>query len=304
MTSRRCCCDSGGCPCGSFSFDFEVARVGGFGGTERAIQKLSNVCSMLNEVDLEGTSVMRIVGTATFVCTQFGWAFDSGTAEYDPNLDLGDGNTGYFYSRPPVYSLGRCTDEGCVVCDATIVRSWTVTNDNTFVQLGAVSTVSSMPSWLAPCFPSETSTPANGVYRIVWLGLQADADRASREVWTNSPYPSGECPPDTDTTGSATAITPTNIYVGFLWDCLGICDEGTFVGAFSWNGTDLLSCTGSYPYDSSASFPTTQDYFCTPGPSAICCGGEEGVPINHFSMNAEGVLFDYGDATAANWTTT
>lgn len=304
MSRRRCCCgDSTGCPCNTFSFDFEVLRQAGVGGTERSVQILANVCDMLNDLDDEGTSITRLVGTATFACTVLdGWQYSTGTAQYDPNVDM-NGAVGYRWSRPPSYTLGRCTDEACQTCDSEIVWSWTVTNDTSSINLGLVATYATMPGVLAKCFPTLPSTPVNGIYRVVWLSLTASADRASRRVETNTPYNGGSCPPNSDTTSAASSIGNIPVHVGFLWDAASICDAGTLVGTFEWDGV-TTGCTTGYPFDNDNCTTTTTTQYCTPGPAAICCSGTAGVPEPKFDWVTEACFFDFRDADATNWTTT
>ena len=258
---------------------------------------------MLEDVDDDGTSINRILGSVSFVCTALnGWQFDTGTAQYDPNIDFG-GATGFRWERTPSFPLGRCTDEGCVICDSERVLSWVVSNDTSDVTSGTVSVYTSLPSVLSGCFPSLPTTPTSGVYRVVWLSLYGSADRAQREVIQYTPYGGASCPADSDTTGSVSSITPFNIYVGFIWDASTICDEGTLVGAFEWDGLKF-GCDVAYPFDNDACSSTTTTYTCTPGPSSICCTGPTGIPQDKFDYTNTACLFDFRDANASNWATT
>lgn len=304
MSNRlKCCCGDSGCLCNSFSFDFEVMKQAGTGGTARAQQLKSNICNMLDDIDDDGTSINRIVGSVTFTCTSLnGWVFDTGTAQYDPNIDYG-GAVGYRWERPPTYTLGRCTDVGCQTCDSERVLSWVITNDTTGVTAGTVSTYTSLPAVMTGCFPSLPSTPTNGLYRIVWLTLYASADRALREFIDNTPYNGGSCPADSDTTGSASAISPFYLYVGFIWDTTDICTEGTLVGTFEWDGLKF-GCDLAYPYDNDACSSSTTTFTCTPGPSAVCCSGTTGVPEDTYDYVQNACFFDFRDADADNWSTT
>jgi hypothetical protein len=305
MSNRlKCCCGTAGCECSTFSFDFETYAQTGVGGTHRSTQKRSNVCSMLPELDNEGTGVQRIVGDVTFICTTLnGWQFSSGNAQYDPNMDM-NGATGYQWIRPPTYTLGRCSDVGCLACDADILDDWLVQNDNSSVSTGSVATYVTLPTALQTCFPSLPSTPTNGLYRVVQLILYGEADRASRRTQTNTSYNGGSCPADSTTTGSYSAITPFYIYVGFIWDTSSICTEGNLVGTFRWN-PKTGNCSDAFPYDNDSCTSSTTAYYCSASPSDLtCCVGPSGTSYNTFDQTIEACFFDSAGADASNWSTT
>jgi len=307
---RRCCCGDGGCPCGSFSFDFEVYQQGGIGGTERSVQTKASICSMLYDVDDEGTSVSRLIGDVTFVCTTLeGFQYDSGNAQYDPNMDM-NGAVGYRWERPPTYTLGRCDPdpiECCQYCETERVLDWVVQNDQSSVTGGSVSVYSSLPSDLQSCFPALPVTPANGIYRVVKLILYVDAERALRETITNTSYNGGSCPPDSVTTGNFGNVPPGYLYVGFVWDTSGMCVEGDFVGAFGWDfGTG--ACVAAYPYDNDACSTVVTDYSCSllaEGCEECCEGSQNSIDyLKSYERVSEACFFNSADANATNWTTT
>lgn len=310
MTSRRCCCGDGGCPCGSFSFDFEVYQQGGTGGTERSVQTKANICEMAQDVDDEGTSVSRLIGDVTFVCTVLdGFQFNSGNAQYDPNMDM-NGAVGYRWERPPNYTLGRCDPdpiECCQYCESERVLDWVVQNDQSAVTGGSVSVYPSLPSDLQSCFPALPVTPANGIYRVVRLILYIDAERALRETITNTSYNGGACSPDSVTTGNFGSVPPGYLHVGFVWDTSAICVEGDFVGAFGWNfGTG--ECVAAYPYDNDSCTTVVSDRFCSllaTGCEECCEGSGNSLDfVKSYERVNEACSFDSADANATNWATT
>jgi hypothetical protein len=293
----RCCCGEGPvCPCSSFSFNFESMTQKGQGGTDRSVQVAPDICNMINDFDSYGLELKRLIGSATFVCTPQGWVFDSGTAEYQPNADMdGSGLLGHAWSRPPIYSLNRCTDPCCVTCDTQIVTKWLVTNDQSSVVGGNAYAAASLSASLQACFPSLPVSPPSGIYRIVYLTLSGLATVQSEQTSTFFSWNGATCPGTSVTTGSPTVIPQFNKHVGFIWDTPSMCVEGEFVGAFAFDPVDG-TCTGAFPVDNDFCVTTTTQRFCDG--AACCCSS--GAHI--YDRVSEGCLFDSGDAYASNFT--
>jgi hypothetical protein len=291
---RKCCC-GGTCCASAFTFDFEFIRHAGVGATTTIVAE-SGICDALNEEADEGTSLDRLVGSIRFFCGQ-DWTYDAqgSSVSYSPNSDLGGPRPSYYYATTPSIP-NRCTDPGCLGCDDTITRSWVITNDATAITDAAIGLYASLPPFFTNC-PGLPTTPTNGFYRVVWIEVGIDSDRASRETRTYQPWNGGSCPADTDTTGTPSNRTGAYRFA-YIWDCSSMCDEGTLVSAFTWE--DLTyECVSLLPDDNTTPSTTVTEYRCSFGEN-IC-----GCTTGGFELKSTGTttayLFNLTDATYSNW---